>query len=371
MRFKVRFVGGYFHWIAVVSLACIVAGCGSKSSPFPTYMQSELLYLNDAPYSRLYVEVDTIEGVDVPDQWLNDLRTFLSVYCTKPEGIEIVRNMPIPLSEVKDLPIGAASILSLNGPDLDGDSQSAYLHVFFYDKNVGLEKAKRKSPYVWLFCPSGIFFNVGLFRNSDDKEVKQALKHELGHVLGLCKNTKHGDGVHCENQACLMSRSLVFLPEFGLLHGSGVENLLCADCRRDIGIMKSKGSDPRLSFKGPFLSRREDGYSVVSLPYCDVIIPILVESTFDWKILLSLIKDAAREELEATLKKIQKAKVRNRHVNWSVRAFWDGSKDKAFSSMTATKDMIALLRKAADDPCPHVRHYANITYKKLKREQKQ
>ena len=111
--------------IAVVASAWMVSGCGPKSGKLPTYMQPELLYLNDQPYSRLYVEVDSVEGVEVPEQLLDDLRAFLSKHCSKPDGIEIVRDKPIPLSEIKDVPMGPASVLYLDGPDPNSSSQLA------------------------------------------------------------------------------------------------------------------------------------------------------------------------------------------------------------------------------------------------------
>ena len=131
MRLKARIVKVLLYRITVVALVWIVAGCGPKSGKLPTYMRSELLYLNNQPYSRLYVEVDAVEGVEVPDQWLDELKALLGKYCSKPEGIEIARDPPIPLSEVKGMPIGAASILCLDGPDPNRGPQPAYLHVFF------------------------------------------------------------------------------------------------------------------------------------------------------------------------------------------------------------------------------------------------
>ena len=370
MRLKVRFMKVHLYRIAAVVLVCSVTGCVQQSSFFPTYMQPELLYLNDPPYSRLYIEVDTVEGVDVPDQWLDEMKTFLGKYCSKPDGIEIVRDAPIPLSEVKGTPIGAAKILCLDGPDPNSDSQCAYLHVFFFDKNVGLTY-ERVGACISGYCPSGVFFNDSYTRSSDSKAKVLELKQALGFVLGLCRNSKSIYGqVNCENQACLMSKNPGFLPEFGLLHGSRVEDLLCADCRNDIETLKSLPPDPKLSFRGPFLVRHEEGYSIASLPYCDVIILNSVESTFDWMALLSFIKNETHEKLEFALNKIQKARDRKRIVHWFIMAFWDGSGDKGFSSMKATEDTIALLRKAAGDPSPNVKRYAIITLKKLKKEQK-
>ena len=366
MRLKARIVGVLLYQIAVVALASIGSGCASESAKLPTYMRPELLYLNHQPYGRLYVEVDTVEGVDVPEQWLDDLKSFLSKYCSKPDGIEIVRDPPVPISEVKGMPIGAASILCLDGPDPNGGPRSAYLHVFCYEKDVGL-KAETKTPaHVVSNCPTGVFFNAGHFRIFKGKTEESALKHELGHVLGLCRNPEHGDGIHCESQGCLMYKDPGMLSQFGLLFGARIEKHLCADCQRDIESWKSWEIDPKLAFKGPFLIRREDGYSVASLPYHDVIVPTDVES-IDWTRFLSLSKNGVRERGKAASNKDQKSRRRE----WYFRGCWTGPPTKDASSRSVTDDASVLLRKAADDPSPVIKSMALGRLKELKQERDQ
>jgi hypothetical protein len=365
MRLKASIVKVLLYRIVVVALAWMIMGCGSKSAPFPTYMQPELLYLKHQPYSRLYVEIDAVEGVEVPDQWLDELKAFLDKYCEKPDGIEIVQDPPIPLSEIKGMSIGAASILCLDGPDTISIPQAAYLHVFFYDKNVGFKTEIKESPHVQGYCPCGILFNVSYFRISKGKAEEFALKHELGHVLGLCKNPKHSDGLHCKNQECLMYKEPGLLPSFGLLFGSRVEKQLCTDCQRDLETWKSGDIDPKLSFKGPFLMRCEDGYSAASLPYCHFIIPNPIENTFEWTELLSFLKDKIREKHRAALKEGHETRERN----WLIRGYWGGSFNKEVPFENAPKHKAILLRKAAEDPCPLVKNYANFALRQLKKEQ--
>ena len=363
MRLNTRLVEVLSYRIAVAVWVCIAAGCGSKSAKLPTYMSPELLYLNHQPYSRIYVEVDSIEGVDVPAQWLDELKTFLSEHCSKPDGIEIVRDPPLPISEVEGMPIGAASILCLDGPDPDSGSQPAYLHVFFYDKNVGL-KTERRGPHVSRFCPCSILFDVSKFWISKGKVEEFALKHELGHVLGLCKDPEHSDGAHCQKSECLMYKGPGLLNTLGLLLGSRVEKQLCADCQRDLEALKSMNVDPRLSFKGPFLIRREEGYVVASLPYFDVIIPPDVES-IDWTEFLSLTRDRMRERGWAALNEDRRSSRRG----WYFKGHWHGPPRKDALSENVTVDPAALLSKAVDDPCPLVKRYATDTLKKLEQEQ--
>ena len=364
MRLKARIVRVLLYQIAAVALAWAVGGCGTKSARLPTYMQPELLYLNQQPYGRLYVEVDTVEGVEVPEQWLAELKAFLGRYCSKPDGIEIVRDAPVPISEVKGMPVGAASILCLDGPGTRSKPQPAYLHVFFYDRNVGV-KADTRTPHVMGYCPCGILFNVGYFRSSRGKAEEFAMEHETGHVLGLCKSPDHGDGIHCKNQACLMYESPGLLSEVGLLLGSRVEKELCADCQKDIETSKSGENDPKLSFKGPFMIRGEDGYAVASLPYCDFIIRTPEENAFDWEELLSFLKDKIRKECTAALKTKQKPGDRP----WLIRGYWKGQPDKSASRQDTTVGSVGLLRKAAGDPCPVVKNYAATVLKELEQDQ--
>ncbi|MBN2313822.1 MAG: hypothetical protein JXM79_07820 [Sedimentisphaerales bacterium] len=368
MRLKVGFTKVHLYRIAVAALVWMVSGCAPKSLLFPSYMQPSLLYLKDQPHSRLYVEVDTVEGVEVPDQWLDELKAFLGKHCSKLDGIKIIKDAPIPLLFVKGMPIGAANLLCLDGPPVIG-FQPVYLHIFFYDNHVGL-KAEKSTPHIFGFCPSGIFFNVSSFKNSSDKEEELALMHQVGHILGLCQNRKHGDGHHCDHQACLMTKNPGYHLESASQQGSGVENLLCADCRKDLETLKTQTPDPNLVFKGPFLIRREEGYSVASLPYCDMIMSSSEEMKLYWPAFLLSLKREACFDAQISGVIIESARDRQWDLRWHTRGFWDPLYFKDKSSKSAIEGVTAFLEKATHDPCPHVKEYAIIALKQLKKEQK-
>lgn len=148
----------YLLTILSVLVSLIILGCGSKAA-FPQYMRPELLYLKAQPYSNLYVEVDSVEGVEVPDEWLNVLKEFFATHCSKPDGIKIVVDEPIAFDDIKDMPIGPASMLCIDDPDPNSGSQPAYLHVLFYDKDKIFKKTT-KTPYVFSAGPSTIFYNT-------------------------------------------------------------------------------------------------------------------------------------------------------------------------------------------------------------------
>jgi hypothetical protein len=62
----------------------VVCGCRPEQEELPACMQPELLYLRDHPYRNLYIEVDTVEGVEVPQQWLDEMETFLAKRIRRP-----------------------------------------------------------------------------------------------------------------------------------------------------------------------------------------------------------------------------------------------------------------------------------------------
>ena len=336
--------------VLVVLLAWIISGCGAKSAKLPTYMRPESLYLCREPYSCLYVEVDSVEGVEVPQDVLSNLKEFLNTFCSKPDGIEIVRDKPIPISEVADLPLGPASILCIDGPPEDEKPQPAYLHVFFYDTDIVFKKVKMNT-FVPSNCPCTIFFDV----DYAPRWAGFCIRHEAGHTLGLCKSTSHGNGVHCKNSGCLMNWTPDLLSQLGSLVAKPSVGSLCDDCRSDLQVYKSEKPDPNLSFNGPFLMRRQVGYSVASLPYCDFLVWPSIEKTFDWRQALEKIKDSIKSE-----------GFRQKRFGWMFGTFSPDGDETSPQSMIET---LGVFTNAADDPNPAVRRYAIQQLEQLRQNQ--
>ena len=353
MPLKAKIFKTLLYRIDFVLLVCVLSGCGSQSGQLQTYMRPELLYLNHQPYSRLYVEVDTIEGIEVPDQWVDALKAFLGKYCSKPDGIEIVRDKPVPISEIEGLPFGLASILCIDGPRPNSEPQPAYLHVFFYDTDLVFKRIM-KNTHVPALCPCAIFFNM----DYAGRWYRFTIKHEAGHVLGLCKNTTHGNGTHCRNYGCLMCARPDLLSQLGSLVGSSPDGQLCADCKHDLELWKSEDAGSNLIFKGPFLVRQQEGYSVASLPYCHILIPAPIEDEFDWqKTHLRLKEDLRGRDFSEYWKK-------------GVYRIWGlGRPHNKDDSQDSTIDYFDILTRAAADPCPFVRRHAAKELEKLRQEQ--
>lgn len=209
--------------VAVILIVVISAGCGRtmQSVPMPTYHRPELLYLLAEPCDELYVEINRMDGITIP-KWLpEELERFLASYCSKPGGIELVVDEPIPRSEFKRHPATIVANLSMDGPPADVVSgRAAYLQLLFYNSKH-LDGRRSKMPaYVDSRYPCTIFYDVGVFDLTRSEIAANLLTHELGHVLGLCKNLTHGDGAHCRNDGCLMrptqgisvTRTLLRLP---------------------------------------------------------------------------------------------------------------------------------------------------------------
>jgi len=341
-----------------ILLVLIVSGCGPKSAKLPTYMRPELLYLNGQPYNRLYVEVDMVEGVEVSEKWLDTLKEFLSTHCSKPDGIKIVRDESIPFDDIKDMPIGPASILCLDGPGPNSGPQPAYMHIFFYAKDKIFKGSPEYPHTATSFCPCAIFYNVDYKKSKQTKFVEFVLQHEIGHILGLCKNTMHSDGAHCKNNKCLMYDNPGLIPTLGLYFGVPVNKTLCADCLSDLQAYKSESADPNLTFDGPFLIRKEDGYSVASLPYCDYIIPQFIEEKFDWRQLL------------LTLKRVSEQKDFGKYwkEKWKFRLIGIFRPQNEDSSLSDKELLRESLLKATKDPNLEIRAFANSQLEKIEKE---
>src|SRR5882762_2226555 len=130
---------------AVSPLLCIcLASCSTAKAPrsqsnpdsvkLTSFWQPQLLYILSLPHSRLYVEVDAVEGCIPSDATLNKLREFLTTYCNKPDGIEIVRGDVIPAGTARGIPLRALARKFMNGPpESTSSSFPAYLYVLYCD----------------------------------------------------------------------------------------------------------------------------------------------------------------------------------------------------------------------------------------------
>lgn len=283
---------------AIVLAALLVGGCGVKSAKLPTYVRPDLLYLTDQPYTRLYVEVDVMEGVEVSQKWLDEFEAFLTQHCSKPDGITIVRDEPVPISTIADVPKDLLAILCTDGPPEQYGDETGYLHLVFLDsKHWSLGRACPAG--VIASCPTAILCNADRGFDSDASRTAGAfLRHEAGHVLGLCSNPEHGDRSHCHNYGCLMAPAPTLGSWIGAKIGRTWKPKLCEDCDRDLENAWSQPSPNNLSFAGPFLVRHEGDYDVISLGHSALLSMCPTGEAYNWRAILAQAKKNIRERIE-------------------------------------------------------------------------
>jgi hypothetical protein len=322
-------------------------------------MHPERLYLQDRPCARVYVEVDRMEGVSLPEHWADELKAFFEKYCLKPEGVDVILDAPIPADEYQGLPIGVASVLCIDGPPADDRPPSAYVHVFVYDGRTMFKGSTRKSR-VMNWCPTGIFINVEYAPYLPDTATLYVIRHESGHVLGLCQNTTHGDGAHCAKYGCLMYPTPDWLSQIGAnVHLYFREHRLCDNCEQDLSAWRQGPPDENLSFAGPFLVRRADGYCVASVPFCDILIGSPTPEVFDWRKGLLQTKTGIRQSAPGGSDKRRLSKADHK-MGWAT---FYGRPEKSMSPEDVAQK-VAILTKALNDPSPGVRRVAAAQLKK-------
>jgi len=341
-------------WRAVFLLLVVTTcGCAPKSPPFVTYMHPERLYLRDQPCARVYVEVDRMERVRLPEHWADELRAFFEKCCLKPNGVDVVLDVPLSASEYQGLPISLASILCIDGPPTDNRPPPAYVHVFVYDGKTQFKGAKR-NPGVTRWCPTGISINVDYADFFPDAFAIHIIRHESGHVLGLCRNTAHGDGAHCTRYGCLMYPMPDWQSQFGgMVHLHFREHRLCDNCEQDFSAWRQGPPDETLRFAGPFLVRQADGYCVASVPFWDILIASPRPDVFDWRKALSQTRTGIRQSFLGGSEKRRPSKS-DHLMYWAT---FLGPPEKNMSP-EESEQTIALLTSALNDPSPGVRRLA-------------
>jgi hypothetical protein len=312
----------------------------------------ELLYLQSEPYTRLYVEIDHVEGTEFPKYLLDEVKSFLARNCLKPDGIEVVVDPAIPVSQCEGLSLNAVSILSTDGPPDDGRPQPAYFHLFVYDGRK-MFRSEDMYPHLTYCGASTIVWNVGYERLRSAAWEIHAIRHEVGHMLGLCYNESHSNGGgHCRKYGCLMNRMPDYLSQLGgLTRLYFREPRLCDDCERDLALARETPSDGGSSFVGPFLIRNADGYSVAALPAYELIVPDV--NGFDWRKFLA----GAKADVMGDVRNKQSVRRSQRGDSarlWCASAIRQEGKTEA----ERLEQAIAILNKAAKDPSPLVRSMA-------------
>ena len=129
---------------AMLIVTCLIlTGCSTPTARrsqadsdivrIPESWTPHLLFLLPSPHSRFYVEVDAVEGCVPKEITLQNLRNFLSRYCNKPDGIEIVRSDVIPVGAARGISEKALARKYVNGPARTTGSPLAFMYILFYN----------------------------------------------------------------------------------------------------------------------------------------------------------------------------------------------------------------------------------------------
>ena len=276
--------------LALVVSGLFLAGCATpKATPpegdagiteFNGNWQPHLLYLRPAPHARLYVEVDAVAGCAPSEATLNKLREFLTTYCEKPGGIEIVRRPLISQAAARGRPPHALARTFMAGPPAGPGAAPAFLYVLYYDSALSEEPppaapgqragsppppAFNEHPQSDLLPYPAIYMNV---RYRFEKWVPdEMLLHEAGHVLGLVSRSAFAADHHCLDPNCLMNRTLrvsMSRTVTGRHHTRQIQ--LCGRCRQELVDSLKLPPPANLRYAGPVLVRSENGYAVLALP---------------------------------------------------------------------------------------------------------
>jgi tetratricopeptide (TPR) repeat protein len=280
-----------FSGVLLPVLCISLTSCSTAKAPrshsvpdavkLTSFWQPQLLYILPWPHSRLYVEVDAVEGCQPSDARLNKLRDFLTTYCNKPDSIEIVRGDVIPIQIARGIPPRALARKFLNGPP-ENESPAAYMYVLFYNNALSdepiaagtnrskattashLDSAPRNPHVDCLPYPPVMFMNsnYGAKRYQTD-----LLLHEAGHELGLASRNTFASDFHCTDKTCLMNWTLrVHLGRYLLGMDPIKQHHLCAHCITQLTESAKQSPPTNLRFVGPVLVRSETNYHVLNLP---------------------------------------------------------------------------------------------------------
>jgi tetratricopeptide (TPR) repeat protein len=282
-----------FSAVLLPFLCICITGCVTAKAPrsqsFPeavkltSFWQPQLLYILPSPHSRLYVEVDAVEGCQPSDPTLNKLRDFLTNYCSKPDGIEIVRGDVIPAGTARGIPLRALARKFMNGPpDTNSASPPAYLYVLYCDPALcdkpalpdgdqpavnttsHHDRAIRKPHVDFLPYPPVMYINP---RYGPKYVQDELLIHEAGHELGLAGRATNAFAYHCLDTKCLMNWTIRYHIARLLLGMDPInQRRLCPFCIAQLTESAKQAPPTNLRFVGPVLVRSETDYYVLSLP---------------------------------------------------------------------------------------------------------
>ncbi len=278
--------------VLAVAVCALTLHCGCQS-PQPvrgeqakmlaatfSFWQPHLLLTSDQRYRRLDIEIDHVEGTGPTAGELKAITEFFETHCRKPEGVRVRVDAAIPRVRARGIGRKALAELHLDGPER---ADAAFDYFLFFDSRLaGTPKAEPITTRITF--PGAVLLDRryldawSRFPGAGDM-ARRLMLHEAGHILGLCANQAHADGIHCTNASCLMNVRLNIRPLQLLLPGPVVpQRDFCSACRADLLATLAQPPADNLRFLGPYCVRSEPGYHVVSSPaFCFVHVGALAD----------------------------------------------------------------------------------------------
>lgn len=193
-------------------------------------------------YTALTVELQYGPGMQLQEQSVANLRTFLEQRLNKPGGI-IVQSKPV--ATIGKSVVSVADITTFTDKNRTAYTDGNRITVYVYITDAGFDKGNvvgiaYRNTAVCLFGKTIQSNSGGINQASRVKVESGVLLHEIGHILGLVNNgtgmvTPHEDGdnrAHCTNANCLMYYTIETTGLMNMLNNNVPQ--LDANCLNDL-----------------------------------------------------------------------------------------------------------------------------------------
>lgn len=193
-------------------------------------------------YTSLTVELQYSPGMQLQEQTVTNLRTFLEQRLNKPDGITLQRKQ---VASIGKSVVSIADITSFTDQNRTVYTDGNRVTVYIYITDAGFDKGNvvgvaYRNTAICLFGKTIQSNSGGINQASRVKVESGVLLHEIGHLLGLVNNgtgmiQPHEDGdnrAHCTNTDCLMYYTIETNGLMNMLNNSIPQ--LDANCLNDL-----------------------------------------------------------------------------------------------------------------------------------------
>ncbi|MGB0175961.1 MAG: membrane metalloprotease [Owenweeksia sp.] len=205
-------------------------------------------------FGKMTIEVQYPAGFAPAAGVISEMQLFLSRYCNKPDGIEIVpREITTPDGDSYDFDDIRA--IEKSKREIFNSGNNLALYIFFSDKEFSGNEGNQFTLGAAYQNTSTVIFlktirdNIGgLGAPSEALLTSTVLHHELGHLMGLvnlgtAQQQPHEDAEHekhCNVESCLMYWAVESQAGLGMVGGMSSAPDFDAQCKADLKANGSK-----------------------------------------------------------------------------------------------------------------------------------